>query len=259
MRQFLASPAAFFSPIRSRKMHKTLPSLSKAQGGSHASSKLSPSSAKLPASSSKLALGRLVNFHAENQSAACAAEAVALLTQLAKSSDAGLQKEAVAALGRLVNCHAENRYPACAAPASSSKVPVSPFKLPASDHPTDVKRSERFPESVDDEVAECDGGTASVDRKRARELQCRGHLKEIPRRNSNFLKRMKSCTRKACERCRERKASCDGNTPCGKCVKSFEHIQAMGELSLFSFRTPEEMCFRSARKQYGQKTLQRDQ
>jgi hypothetical protein len=248
-------------------MPPKLPSLSQTQGEPHASSKLSPSSAKppgssakLPAPSSKLALGRLVKCHAANQSAACAAEAVALLTQLVKSSDAGLQKEAVAALGRLVNCHAENRFSACAAPASSSKVPATPSKLPASGHHTEVKRSERLPESVVDEVAECrDGGTASVHRKRARELQSRCHLKEIPGLNRNFLKRMKSCTRKACERCRERKASCDGNAPCGKCVKSFEHIQAMGELSLFSFRTPEEMCVRSARKQYGQKTLQRDQ
>ena len=238
-------------------MPKKLPSLSKTQVGEpHASSKLSPSSSELPASSarlpgssSKLDLGRLVNCHAENQSAACAAGAVALLTQLAKSIDAGLQKEAVAALGRLVNCHAENRSAACAAPASSSKVHVSSSKLPASGH-----------QSVVDEIAESrDGATASDDRKRAREPQSRCHHTQIPGRTSIFLKRMKSCTRKACERCREKKASCDGNTPCGKCVKSFEHIQAMGELSLFSFRTPEEMCFRSARKQYGQKTIQQDQ
>ena len=173
----------FFPSLRSRKMPKKLPFLSKTQGEPHASS------SKLSASSSE-------------------------------------------------------------PPASSAKLPAASSELPASGHDTEVKRSERFPESVVDEVAECrDGGTASDDRKRARELQSRCHHKEIPGCNSNFLKRMKSSTRKACERCRERKTSCDENSPCGKCVKSFQHIQAMGELSLFSFRTPEEMCFRSARKQ----------
>ena len=205
MRRFQTSPASLISPIRSRKMPKKLPSLSKTQVGEpHASSKLSPSSSELPASYARL-----------------------------PGSSSKLD------LGRLVNCHAENRSAACAAPASSSKVPVSSFKLPASGH-----------QSVVDEIAECrDGATASDDRKRAREPQSRCHHTQIPGRNSIFLKRMKSCTRKACERCRERKTSCDENTPCGKCVKSFQHIQAMGELSLFSFRSAEEMCFRSARKQ----------
>jgi hypothetical protein len=75
-----------------------------------------------------------VDGHAENQSAAGAAGAVALLTQLAKSSDAELQKNAVSALGYLVANHAENQLaklaaalqppiPAAAAPAASPSSP----------------------------------------------------------------------------------------------------------------------------------------
>jgi hypothetical protein len=60
--------------------------------------------------------------------------------------------------------------------------------------------------------------------------------------------------RKACERCREKKISCDGNFPCSACMKSSQTMQAAlkevqpEDLFPVDPSPPEDMCVRSARK-----------
>jgi hypothetical protein len=78
-----------------------------------------------------MALGHLVNVHPANQDAAAAAGAVPLMLQLAKSSDAALQREAVMTLGSLVSSHAANQSAAGAAGA----VELMSTLLSTSPHP----------------------------------------------------------------------------------------------------------------------------